>query len=274
MSLAFVLVPQWQGSPSSRAMRLVDGVAALRDDLPASATREVEVPLEAGDDQGTGIHRFASVRLVRERTASILGEIDGRFVLVGGDCGVSAAGIAAAASRVARLAVVWLDAHPDLNSPASSPSGAYAGMVLRQVIEDGDVPAERVVLAGARSWDAGEREFASASGIAVLDVESLGDPDALADAVAATGADGVYVHVDLDVLDPGSIAGLLDPEPFGVAPGALVAALRALGARVPVVGATLAAYAPTDPGSEEAVDDAATILRIIAALGGPSGAGS
>lgn len=266
MTLRFVLVPQWQGSPSPRAMRLADGVAALRSDLPASATTEVAVPLESGDDQGTGISRFTSVQLVRERTAVVLQDLDGPFVIVGGDCAVSAAGLAVAANRHPETAVVWFDAHPDLNTPASSPSRAFAGMVLRAAIDGGDVTADRVVLGGARVWDPAEEEFVAASGIPSFTVDQLADPEALVDAVAATGADAVYVHVDLDVLDPSALDGLLDPAPFGLTPSALVAAIRALRARFPLSGATLASYAPNTVDTEQAADDAATILRIIAAL--------
>lgn len=266
MTLRFVLVPQWQGSPSPRAMRLAEGVAALRGDLPASATTEVAVPLEAGDEQGTGIHRFTSLRLVRERTTDALGDLDGSWVIVGGDCGVSAAGIAEAARRHPGVAVVWFDAHPDLNSPESSPSGAFSGMVLRAAIDAGEVAADRVLLAGARSWDEGERVFAADAGIRAFPVAELADPAALVAAVAATGADAVYLHIDLDVLDPAELGGLLDPEPFGLTAGALVAAIKALRARFALAGAGLAAYAPSAPDGEQAADDAATILRVIAAL--------
>ena len=50
MPAAFVVVPQWQGSGSSRAMRLVDGAEAIRGDLPTASTFSVNVPLEAGDE--------------------------------------------------------------------------------------------------------------------------------------------------------------------------------------------------------------------------------
>jgi arginase len=266
VTLRFVLVPQWQGSPSPRAMRLAEGVAALQADLPASATSAVPVPLESGDEQGTGIARYTSVQLVRERTSVVLQDVDGPFVVVGGDCGVSSAGIAVAVNRHPQLAVVWFDAHPDLNSTDSSPSGAFSGMVLRTAIDDGDIAAGRVVLAGARSWDPGEETFAAEAGLRALSVAELEDPTTLVDAVAATGADAVYVHIDLDVLDPAELDGLLDPAPFGLGPTALVRAIKALRERFPLAGATLAAYAPNALDTEQAADDAATILRIIAAL--------
>lgn len=267
MAVTFVVVPQWQGSPSSRAMRQAEGAAAIREDLPTARTREVSVPLEAGDDQGSGIARFSSLQLVRERLTDVLDEIDGPAITVGGDCAVSAAAVAHAAAG-ADIALVWFDAHPDLNSPATSPSGAFAGMVLHSIVDGGTVAAERVVLAGARSWDAGEQAYAAEAGIRAFGVDELDDPAALVEAVVATGATSVYLHVDLDVLDPAEFDGLLDPEPFGLTAAGLVTAIKAVTARLPLAGATLAAYAP---GSEQGrIDDAPTLLRIVGALASSS----
>lgn len=262
--MTFVVVPQWQGSPSSRAMRLADGAAAIRADLPASSTREVAVPLEAGDEQGTGVARFGSLQLVRERLTDVLGELDDAAIVIGGDCGVSAAAVAHVAGP--DLAVVWFDAHPDLNTPATSPSGAFGGMVLASLVEDGTIDPSRVLVAGARVWDGGEEDFAREKGIASVDVAGVADAAALAEAVVATGARRVYLHIDLDVLDPAEFDGLLEPIPFGLQATQLVAAVKAILARVPLAGATIASFAPESP--ERAVDDAPTILRLLAALRG------
>ncbi|MEP6842441.1 MAG: arginase family protein [Pseudolysinimonas sp.] len=270
MTATFVVVPQWQGSPSSRAMRLAEGAAAIRADLPSNGTREVVVPLEAGDDQGTGIARFSSLQLVRERLRDTLSELDDAAVVIGGDCGVSSAAVAHAVAVAADrgrgdLALIWFDAHPDLNSPSTSPSGAYGGMVLRSIVDDGLVPAGRVLLAGARYWDPGEDAFAPEAGIRAFTVDEVSNPAVLVDAVAETDAQSVYLHIDLDVLDPAEIAGLLDPEPFGLSAAALVATIKALRARFTLAGATIASYAPAGP--DDIANDAPTILRVIAALG-------
>ena len=84
-------------------------------------------------------------------------------------------------------------------------------MVLHSIVDGGVVPAERVFLAGARSWDPGEEAFAAEAGIRAFAVDELADPAALVDAVAATGATSVYLHVDLDVLDPAEFSGLARP---------------------------------------------------------------
>lgn len=275
MPATFLVVPEWQGSVSSRAMSHADGAFAIHGDLPSSATVLVDVPVEAGDALGTGVHRYSAVRRVRERTAAALGSARGTPIAVGGDCGIALAPVAAAAAaHPGELAVLWLDAHPDLNTPETSPSGAFNGMVLRAIAGEGAdglalegderVPASRIVLAGVRAIDDGEQAFIDAEGMTVLDVDEFADPGAAIRAIEATGATRVYVHVDLDVLDPSAIAGLSYPLPFGAEPDSLVALVREVVARFPLSGASIAGFAPASP--EAAIDDLPTILRLVGAL--------
>ncbi len=270
---AFVVVPQWQGSGSSRAMRLVDGAEAIRGDLPSASTVTVDVPLEAGDEMGTGVARAGSLRLVRERSLAVLAEVDGPAIVIGGDCGVALAGVEHAIDRTdGDVAVVWLDAHADLNTPATSPSGIFGGMVLRALTGEGPeglvpvrpLPSSRIVLAGTRALDDGEDAFLAESGIRPIDVDELATPDTLLAAIAATGASRVYLHIDLDVLDPAEITGLGSPVPFGITAVTLVELIRAVKAAYPLAGASLAAFAPSSP--EAAVDDLGMLLRVIGAL--------
>jgi arginase len=254
-------------------MRLVDGAEAIREDLPKSSTHLVEIPLEAGDALGTGVARCGSLQLVRERSLALMTELDGPVVTIGGDCGVSLAAIEhAAANSDDTMAVIWFDAHPDLNTPQGSPSGAFTGMVLRALLGDGvpglvpdkSLSPERVVLAGARATDPGEDDYLAASGIKSIDVEKLNAPRTMLAALKSMGATSVYLHIDLDVLDPAEIAGLGYPLPFGLAAPKLIALIGAIKAKYPLKGATIAQFSPASP--EEAVDDMPTILRIIGAI--------
>lgn len=255
-------------------MRLVDGAEAIRGDLPSARTRVVDVPLESGDAQGTQVARFGSLSIVADRVREALAEnAPGDWTLtIGGDCGVEIAPIGHVLDKTPDVAVVWFDAHPDLNTTETSPSHAFTGMVLRALTGDtepGLAPAtvldpSRIVLAGTRSVDLGEELYIAAESVAVVSAADLESPEALVAAIEATGATSVYVHIDLDVLDPGEILGLDSPVPFGVSAASLVAAIKAIKARFDVVGAGIAAFAPASP--EEAADDLPTILRIIGAL--------
>lgn len=272
MSSTFLVVPQWQGSGSTRALQLQDGAEAIRGDLPSSRTITVDAPLGAGESLGSGIRRLSSLQVVRDRVTEALGDLTDTVVTIGGDCGVDLAPVSHAhLQHPGDLALVWFDAHADLNTPESSPSGAFHGMVLRTILGEGFpslVPAnpialEKVVLAGTRSLDDAEAEWIAEHGIRMIVPDDL-TPTTLVDAIAATGASAVYLHIDLDVLDPVELGSLGYPEPFGPSAATLIESIRAIRARFTLAGAAITEFAPSSP--EAAADDLPTILRIIGAL--------
>jgi arginase len=255
-------------------MRLVDGAEAIQGDLTTSATRTVDVPVGAGEAQGTGVLRYTALQTVLANQKRVLASTTGTVVTIGGDCAVELGAIphALALAGDAIVAVVWFDAHGDLNTPQDSPSHAFHGMVLRTLLGDGaeglvpDAPLtpERVVLAGTRSLDDAEAAFIDDAGIRVVTPAALGEPAALVEAIAQTGATHVYLHVDLDVLDPAQVDGVGYPEPFGLSVQQLVRAIDAVRAEFPLIGAGVTEFAPSSP--DAASDDLPTILRIIGAL--------
>ncbi|MFJ4044892.1 arginase family protein [Microbacterium sp. NPDC089987] len=264
----FLIVPQWQGSPSARAMLLTDGAAAIAGDLPRRDTTMLDVPLKAGDSLGTGIRRLSALLRTRELVAEHVAGASEQTVVIGGDCSVSV--FALSAIDTSDLAVLWCDAHPDLNDASTSPSGALAGMALRAVMGEGEpqlalspgIPAERLVLLGARSIDDTERD--ALDRLTLLSADSLGDSAAVAEVVRATGASRVWVHIDVDVLDPAEFEGVSEAAPFGVTVTGLAAALRRLREEIPLAGATIAGFAPRSPA--DAVLDLGAILRLIGAV--------
>ncbi|MGO1852464.1 MAG: arginase family protein [Microbacteriaceae bacterium] len=261
----FLVVPQWQGSPSARAMLLIDGASAIAGDLPRNATTVLDIPLEAGEALDTGVHRLSSLQRIRAMVAT---EMTPDTIVIGGDCSVTVAALDAIDRD--DLALVWCDAHGDLHTDQTSPSGAFSGMALRAGLGEGEpqlalspgLPEDRVVVVGARVLEDAEEE--PLSRLSTLGVAALEDPDALADAVVRTGAARVWVHIDVDVLDPAEIAGVSTAAPFGASAQALAASIRALRSRVPLAGATIAGFAPRSP--LDAVEDLGAILRLVGAV--------
>ena len=279
----FLLMPQWQGSPSTRAMQLAEGADLLREDLPASALREISVPLEAGDAMGTPVARLSSLLRAREAARAALEPIlaDGHPpIVVGGDCASSLVGLEAAARTSPRLAVLWFDAHPDLQHPSTSPSGAASGMTLRHALGDGSpdlaaepaIDAARVTLIGTRAIDADEDEELQRLGIRSLGAHGSAGADVNVDDAALhaeirdrlADADAVYIHIDLDVLDPAEFTSVHAPVPFGLTVAQLTGAIRAAVAAKPLAGAAICEFAPADPA--HAAEDLPTVLRVLAAL--------
>ncbi|MFI6857394.1 arginase family protein [Streptomyces sp. NPDC050416] len=267
-------VAQWQGSGAPTARRLPSGAAWLAGLIPAGRRRTVTIDDGVGEARG-GV-RNADVlerHLVAVRAALAEVPAGEPAVTVGGDCAVDLAPVEAALCAFGdRLTVVWFDAHGDLNTPESSPSGAFHGMVLRALIGDGpeglrparSLAADRVVLAGTRSLDPGEQDFVASRGVRHLGVEQLAGPGPLLAAVRATGAEAVYVHIDLDVLDPTVFPAVGTPEPGGLGVEELVGAVRALTEEFTLAGLALTEYERSEAaGQEEAV-----LRRIVEGLFG------
>jgi arginase len=153
-------------------------------------------------------------------------ELPERPLVLGGCCCAHVGAVRELARRHGRLAVVWIDAHGDLNTPESSPSGNAWGMPLRMLIDGGDVGAEDVTLLGARSLDPPEEAFIEAAGIR----RELGELPAQ-----------VYVALDCDVVEPPQLDVFM-PEPDGIP----LAELEALLAEIPrPVGAGFTGLRPS-----------------------------
>lgn len=175
-----------------------------------------------------------------------------------------------------RLGALWLDGHADLNTPAGSPSGRLHGMPLRTLLGGGDpslarfVPRpldpSRVVLAGARDLDPAEAQFILEHQMTVIEPPQLGDPSVVVDALRSAGVERLYVHIDLDVLDPEALAHQLVPisGARGVSVGELTSVLGAVGAAFEIVGASLVEFSPAGEASEASVESALDVVEQIA----------
>lgn len=158
-------------------------------------------------------------------------------VVMGGDHSVAAGSVAASAADARRrrraLGVLWVDAHADMNTPATSPSGNVHGMPLSALL--GHPPAElagigattpalrptRVALVGIRSLDAREKTLVRESGVHVFtmsDIDRIGLATVLQRALERIlrGRADLHVSFDLDVCDPAIAPGVGTPVPGGL----------------------------------------------------------
>lgn len=189
-----------------------------REALDASQTDYLEVITDVCEELA---HRTASA--VR----------DGIHPLVlGGDHSLAAGSVAGAATalheRGERLGLIWLDAHADLNTPATSLSGNVHGMPVAHLLGMGDtrlaslsaarpaIEAAHLVYVGLRDLDEAERRTIRELGIRAFtmrDIDERGLRAVMDEAVAITtrGTGGLYVSCDLDWIDPGEAPGVGTP---------------------------------------------------------------
>ena len=223
------------GPSAIRYARLHEELAALG--YAVHDVGDIKVPvvetLKTNGGEPGGLHHLSAIREACAALAERLGELaEGEFpVVLGGDHSISI-GSVSGLSRRGRTGVVWIDAHADFNTPATSPSGNIHGMPLAALLGLGDpqlteiagpapkVRPEDVVLIGVRSVDPGERELLRQSGVAVYtmkEVDKMGMPTVAANAIAQMqGLERVHVSFDADVLDPSVAPGVGTPVAGGL----------------------------------------------------------
>ena len=180
------------------------------------------------------------------QTLAVASDLPQRPLVLGGCCCSHVGVVEGLSFRHDRLGVIWLDAHGDLNTPESSPSGNEWGMPLRMLIDGGAIDAHDVALIGARNLDPPEVEFIAAAGI-------HDNVEAVLERV-----DCVYVALDCDVFEPSELAVFM-PEPGGPTIAEVEKLLRGLRDRGVVVGAGLTGLAP-DPANVEKLERLSTAL--------------
>jgi arginase len=195
-----------------------------------------------------------------------------RPLLLSGDCPTARAAVAGLQRRYRDLAVVWLDAHGDFNTPAITISGYLGGMALAMLtgrtsglFDDSlglrAVADTNVVLADARDLDPAERDA-----LAVSQVRRVpADPAAITSALDGLGRTPVYLHLDVDVIDSAQLPGLRWPAGPGASLTQVEECLAAVCTTADLAAAYIACAWLPDHVSDQTTRDA--ISRLTRALG-------
>jgi arginase len=174
-----------------------------------------------------------------------------RPVSLAGDCCAAVPVLAGLRAAGVEPALVWIDAHGDFNTPATSPSQFLGGMPLAMMVGRGPqwmceavglapLPEERVWLIDARDLDPLEREALDASRV---------NRAAVADLATLTLAGPLHAHIDLDVIDAAEAPGFNYPVPGGPGAAATVAACARLTGRGDIRAISISGWTEAlDPG--------------------------
>lgn len=221
----------------------ISGLAEQLAALGVSVVDKGDIATPLPETKGPG---DARKRYIREITkvctklyqTSLSSLLEGALpIVLGGDHSLGAGSVAATANWMKaqgqRLGVIWVDAHADINSPGTSPSGNVHGMPLaallgREPLElarisgpEAAIRPEHTVLVGIRNLDDREKEIVKAAGVhafTMKDIDRLGIAEVMERALAAASAKtgGVHVSFDLDVCDPSIAPGVGTPVKGGL----------------------------------------------------------
>lgn len=267
-----LLCPQWQGAGTSSVEAFASefplgvarrgyavGTAVLEAVLPPHEGPTVTAPVAMSDDGLEERDGVEAKAVILEQLAGALEVIrrhdPARIVTVGGECSVSVAPFSELARRYGDdLAIVWIDAHPDVGTPESEYPG-YHAMAVATLTGHGDpdvqellpatVSPDRVALVGLHSW--ADDDFPN---IAEWGIQSFG-PDELRESaqplldwIAATGCSRVAIHFDVDAVDSNEIVLGLGIEPDGLTSTEVRRIVADIDGAVDVVGFTIAEFIP------------------------------
>lgn len=225
------------GPSAIRYAGLRTGLEALGHEVTDLGNLEVAITetAEAGDPRLKYLEQVVDLnaRLADAVEASMRkGQVP---LVLGGDHSL-ALGSVTGATRVRRAGLIWLDTHGDFNTDETTPSGNIHGMPLAALCGYGSdqlitlggrderhpkIAPQNVAIVGLREVDEGERELLRLSGVAVYSMEMI-DRWGIADVmnraldVAMRGTDGLYLSLDLDVVDPRYAPGVGTPVTGGL----------------------------------------------------------
>jgi arginase len=257
---------------SDRTPAAVRGVDALAPLVAKRLGREPRAVGQPGDPHSATYD--ADLRESRGCLLEAGGQVDDALaagdvpVLLAPECSIALTTLPAVADHRPDAKVLWLDAHGDFNTPATTASGYLGGMGLAGACGLWDAglakeafPPRRVVLAGVRELDGPEREALERSEVTVIGASPV---ETLVAVKNALDSAPVYVHLDLDVLDPDDFPAQF-PAPGGLRPDKLLDVFEAVAADCELVGLEVTAFhAPDDELERQA--DASVVLGAIEPL--------
>lgn len=223
------------GPSAIRYAGVVERLEQLKYDIEDLG--DVEIPRP--DRRENQTEHLRNLKEVAEGNEHLAKSVDdaiqrNRFPLViGGDHSIAIGSLAGIAKHYENLGVIWYDAHGDLNTGDTSPSGNIHGMPLAVSLGIGHerlvniggyqpkIKPENIVIIGARSLDDGEKELIQEKGIKVYsmhEIDRMGMTQVIQESVEylAEKTDGVHLSLDLDGLDPQDAPGVGTPVMGGM----------------------------------------------------------
>ena len=268
-SVLRLIYPQWQGGivdhwmpdllPEDASKGYFLGAQLLKMLAPESTAMTAEVPVSL-DIRDRAVEKGISARrVIMKQTGAALDIVrenaPEKIVTLGGECSVSVVPFTYLVAKYPDdVAIVWLDAHPDVNLPYDEYKGYHAmaltaclGMGDEEIMRmlPGQVAARNALIVGLRSWDTGMRQRQQELGIKGLSPADVAeDSKAILDWLKTTGVSKVLVHFDLDVLDPAEIIAGVGVEPDGMEIAEAVRVINDIATHYELVGLTVAEFMP------------------------------
>ena len=268
-SIIRLIYPQWQGGVISHWMLDIPandaskgyylGAKLLNMLAPETNQEIIEIPISLDIKDRKIENGINSYQVILNQTKSALDTIKennpDKIVTLGGDCSVSVVPFTYLAKKYQNdIAIIWIDAHPDITLPYDEYTG-YHAMALTACLGMGDkkiinlLPEKfdisKTLIVGLRSWDKGMKERQEELKIKSLSPDEVrNNSSAILEWLKNTGVSKVVIHFDLDVLDPAEIIAGVGVEANGMKIKEVILIINDIASKHDLVGLTIAEPMP------------------------------
>lgn len=266
-----LVYPQWQGgditslvkevpNPDDAAKGYYLGAQLLNFLAPNNGQKTFVVPISTDITERKATDGVLDRDLIVRQTKAALDilniENPGRIVTLGGECSVSVVPFTYLSDKYdGDVAMIWIDAHPDITLPGDVYSGYHAMAVTacmgygeKQLMDilPGQIKADRILLVGVRNWERDEIKVRQKQyGIKNISSEEVAEnSNAIRAWLKSCGASKVVIHFDMDVLDPAEIIAAVGTDANGMKMEQVVRIINDIASEKEIVGLTVAEAMP------------------------------
>ena len=265
-----LIYPQWQGGniagliselePDDASRGYMLGAYMLNFLAPETKNKTLTVPI-SNDINRVEENGILSYREILNQTKAALNLIEkenpGKIVTLGGDCSVSVVPFTYLARKYNNdVAMVWIDAHPDITLPDDKTYNGYHAMAVTAIMGRGNkklvselpaqISADKILFVGIRDWERQEiKDRQQEYGIKHLTPDEVKiDSTKVIDWLKSTGAKHVVIHFDMDVLDPNEIIAAVGVVPNGIKMDEAARVINDISKEFNLIGLTVAEPVP------------------------------
>lgn len=265
-----LIYPQWQGGniagliselePDDASRGYMLGAYMLNFLAPETKNKTLTVPI-SNDINRVEENGILSYREILNQTKAALNLIEkenpGKIVTLGGDCSVSVVPFTYLARKYNNdVAMVWIDAHPDITLPDDKTYNGYHAMAVTAIMGRGNkklvselpaqISADKILFVGIRDWERQEiKDRQQEYGIKHLTPDEVKiDSTKVIDWLKSTGAKHVVIHFDMDVLDPNEIIAAVGVVPNGIKMDEVARVINDISKEFNLIGLTVAEPVP------------------------------
>lgn len=265
-----LVYPQWQGGNVARILPelteeeadtgYVLGAYLLNFLAPETKNKTITVPVSDDTNRAeeNGILSYRPILKQNEAALQILkNESPDKIVVLGGECSVSVVPFTYLAQKYENdVAMVWIDAHPDITLPHDRTYNGYHAMAVTAIMGKGDeklvsslpakIDSRRILFVGLRDWERQQIKDRQAEyGIKHLSSQEVAEESTkVLDWLKSTGAKHVVIHFDMDVLEPSEIIPAVGVVPDGMKIAEVTRVINDINREFDIVGLTVAEPMP------------------------------